>query len=179
MIEDKEIDELVDLVKSLGKKKKQVVKLTKQHSLPSRGLKLCPSCKKYCGVRSFLCQCGYEFPTAEKKEKIVDNSFDEPPISDEDKRYIGVITGGVGGTQIFVGAGQCPAALNGLDRNSVFTFCDKVVAAGLQKKKVYMPSVIKNWVSHIISRDDPDYKVVTELIDLWYDEKVSSTMTEE
>jgi hypothetical protein len=179
MTEDQEIEELVGLVKSLDKKKKQVVKLTKQHSLPSRGLKLCPSCKKYCGVRTAECECGHKFVISEHKEKIVDNSFDEQPLNDEDKRYIGVITGGVGGTQIFVGAGQCPAALNGLDKSSVFTFCDKVVAAGLQKKKVYMPSVIKNWVSYTISRDDPDYKVVTELIDLWYDEKVSSTMTDE
>jgi len=177
--EDKEIDELVDLVKSLGKKKKKLVKLSTQHSLPSRGLKHCSGCQKYVGVRTQECDCGHTFVIAEKKEKVIDASYDEPPLSDEDKRYIGAISGGVGGTQIFVGAGQCPASLNGLDRASVFTYCDKVVAAGLHKKKVYMPSVIKNWVSHTINRDDPDYGIVTRLIDLWYNEKVAMSLSSE
>ena len=180
--ENKEIDELVDLVKSLGKKKnKQVVKLTKQHSLPSRGLKLCPSCKKYCGVRSFSCQCGHTFPIIEKKEKdekVVDSQFNDPPISDEDRRYAIAIGSKDNDRIVYAPSGRCPSILRGVDYDSVSLFCQEVAADGVAAGKVYIPAAIKYFIRNIVSANSPSYESMCGFVDQWYAEKIFSVVVE-
>jgi hypothetical protein len=164
------------------KAKSKVVKLPTQYAIPGKGRKKCGGvgCSAYVGVRCLECDsCGYEFPVAEKKEKVVDHTFDDVPITDEDKRYARAIGCGQGGRIVHVGSGHPPAFLNGTDKVSVDKFCYETAFSGLSDKKIYMPSAMKNWVGCTLERSGDDYKEVAALIDLWYDERVATSLASE
>lgn len=42
-------------------KKKRKPSMRKYHDKPGRGVKECPNCNRYMGVRTYLCECGYDF----------------------------------------------------------------------------------------------------------------------
>jgi hypothetical protein len=173
MIMNVNVDELMaDILESKTVSDKKVNK----YSLPGRGRKQCPDCQSYIGVRTQNCECGHEFVFNENGENPVVSKYDDPPLSDEDNRYVLAIGCGKGGRVVHVGAGAPPAELKMCDEQSVRNFCEDIVAAGYKDGKIYMPRAIKNFMRHVIGDRAITNNFTDVYIDKWYDDKVASTM---
>lgn len=54
------------------------IKRLEKTTSPSKGRKLCPGCRFYVGVRTFQCDCGYDFKLKIQKESTVTNHYKNP-----------------------------------------------------------------------------------------------------
>lgn len=166
------VDDLINDI--LGSKSTKIKKMNK-YSLPGRGRKQCPECKTYVGVRTQDCECGYKFNFNSSEDKPVASKYDDPPLTDDENRYIFAIGAGKGGRVVWTGAGESPAKLVGTDDKSVKQFCDDVVFSGMSDGKIYMPNAIRCWLRHTLGASSQSYKKAVAFVNEWYCAKIDST----
>ena len=57
---------------------KAKIKNVKKHETPSKGRKECKGCRLYVGVRTFKCDCGYDFKTGIQEESTYSDQLRNP-----------------------------------------------------------------------------------------------------
>jgi hypothetical protein len=146
----------------------------KEYDTPGRGRKQCPQCKVYVGVRTHDCSCGHSF--AEKgsvasQAKLVA----QPEMDEETKNYIlGLNIGPKRVLIVYTPAGVCPYKLDSVDYDSVKSFCEDVVDAGLKEGRLYTKYVINYWLGKQLGWFTTKHKAAINFVNQWVAEVTSN-----
>lgn len=133
-----------------------------------RGRKQCPECELYVGVRTYKCECGYQFvdkvPKKEQEQK-------EDEATDEERLYAMCI-GSHGGRFIYTSRGSAPVQLTDITLETICNYCEEVVFKGLDEGNIYTIQAIKNYLQHQLEYNSKEYKQACGYVDQWYNEKL-------
>jgi len=165
------IDSLAnDILHSLVPQK--VVKLRTKFVKAGKGRKHCPKCDTYMGVRTIVCECGYEFEQGVTKKTGVANN--EEPAATEEERLYAMHIGAPGGRLIYVGSGSPSVSLTEINFNAVSDYCNFVVHEGITQGKIYTVQAIKHYLQHQFGYNSQEYRQLAFFVDRWYDYKMGA-----
>lgn len=133
-----------------------------------RGKKRCPDCDTLIGVRSFKCECGYQFVDKKTKDEIR-NEADAPT---EEERLYAMCIGAPGGRLVYAGSGSPSCRLTEVTYEAVSDYCNLVVHEGIQRDCIMTISAIKHYIQHQFGYNSEEYKQACEFVNQWYDEKM-------
>jgi hypothetical protein len=133
-----------------------------------RGKKQCPDCSAFVGVRTYRCECGYQF--VEKKTKA--EKRQEEDAATEEERLYAMCIGANGGRLVYAASGSPSARLADITYEAVVDYCEMIVYEGKQDCQIILPQAIKNYIQHQFGYNSEEYISACELVDQWYDEKL-------
>jgi hypothetical protein len=132
-----------------------------------RGKKRCPECDNSVGVRTYQCDCGYQFVN-KKTQKQQQQEHDEETMAEE--RLYARSIGASGGRVIYAGAGRPSSPLREITLDAIRDYCNLIIHEGITEGKIYTTSAIKHYLLHQFECGSQDYIQATKLVDKWYDE---------
>jgi hypothetical protein len=133
-----------------------------------RGKKRCPDCDSLIGVRSFKCECGYQF-TEKKTKQEIRNEADAPT---EEERLYAMAIGSPGGRLIYAASGRPSVGLTEISYDAVSDYCNLLVHEGIQRGGIMTVGAIKHYIQHQFGYNSEEYQQSCEFVDQWYSEKM-------
>ena len=132
-----------------------------------KGRKRCPSCEKYVGAVTKVCNCGHEFngkkvePSQKSTPPSEPQHSESRPRSGYDPRLLRVSTP----------AGECPHKLKGFDYDTVHEWAEQVRAAGRDNGRYYTLRALVYFVRHFYDLQSEEYATVRQLLEGIYAEE--------
>ncbi len=133
-----------------------------------RGKKRCPDCSAFVGVRTYKCECGYQF--VDKKTKAEQRQ--QADCATEEERLYAMCIGANGGRLVYAASGRPAARLAYVTYDAVVDYCEMVVYEGKQNRQIMTPKAIKNYLQHQFGYNSEEYRQACVLVDQWYSEKI-------
>jgi len=133
-----------------------------------RGKKRCPDCSALVGVRSFKCECGYQF--VNKKTKAEQRQ--QADVATDEERLYAMSIRAPGGRIVYAASGSPSVKLTEITYDAVSDYCDLVIHEGIQKGGIYTVSAIKKYLQHQFGHNSEEYRQACVLVDQWYNNVV-------
>jgi hypothetical protein len=119
--------------------------------------------------------------TTRKKRTPKDNKpaikiFEDEVCPSEVEKYARHVYHGKGGVIVYAAAGPCPAKLSDISEETVYDFCEEIVAYGITNRRVYTIDAIKSWAVSKYGRYSDEGELILGLIDEWYSEKMENAL---
>jgi len=138
---------------------------------PGRGRKPCPSCGKYAGVRSRICEnCGSSFGSVAQDSVAVETSRTVAGKSVVRPVYEEVVT-----LSVAIPAGKCPFSLSNSEPETVSAWADKVSDHARQSGKRLLPSALRYYVRQFFDFHSEEYRRVAAMLPDQSDQSVVET----
>jgi len=141
--------------------------IVKTYDEGGKGRKRCPSCEKYVGAVTKVCNCGHEFngkkvePSQKSTPPSEPQHSESRPRSGYDPRLLRVSTP----------AGECPHKLKGFDYDTVHEWAEQVRAAGRDNGRYYTLRALVYFVRHFYDLQSEEYATVRQLLEGIYAEE--------